>query len=122
MPLAFEPLYVSLPVERAMNINRYPQLHEACRELTSTPSPNRKPIMHWLKMRSSLMLFSAAIILIGAARAQAVGGVWNVDADGNWSTPGNWLSNIIADGTDSTATFNIDITAPRTVSVDTART
>lgn len=78
--------------------------------------------MHWLRKRSSQILFSAAIVLIGAAHAHAVGGIWNVDADGNWSNAGNWLSGIIADGTDSTATFNNDITAPRTVSVDTART
>jgi fibronectin-binding autotransporter adhesin len=77
--------------------------------------------MNWLRKRSSLIVFSTAIVLIGAAHAHAVGGIWNVDADGDWSNAGNWLSGTIADGTDSTATFNINNTAPRTVSVDTAR-
>lgn len=49
-------------------------------------------------------------------------GTWNVDAGGNWSTSTNWLSNQIADGATFTANFTNNITAARTVTLDTTRT
>src|SRR5262245_20902843 len=48
-------------------------------------------------------------------------GTWTFDADGNWSDPGNWDSGIVADGTGSFAGFS-NITASRTVTLDTNRT
>lgn len=51
-------------------------------------------------------------------------GTW-IDATtgGLWSTPGNWLGNIIADGQDATADFStLNITADNTVHLNSART
>lgn len=56
----------------------------------------------------------------GDALAQTRGS-WNVDADGLWSVNANWLNNTIAGGISGTATFANDITATRTVTLDTAR-
>ena len=30
------------------------------------------------------------LVLLGAVRARAAGGTWNVDASGNWSTAADW--------------------------------
>lgn len=49
-------------------------------------------------------------------------GTWNVDASGNWSLATNWLSNVIADGAGSSANFTNNISADRTVTLDTSRT
>jgi autotransporter-associated beta strand protein len=57
-----------------------------------------------------------------ATPAIAVDGTWNPDAGGNWSLGTNWVSSTIADGTDGTANFVRNITATRTVTVDTPRT
>jgi fibronectin-binding autotransporter adhesin len=48
-------------------------------------------------------------------------GSWNVDADGLWSVSSNWLNNTIAGGVSGSATFANNITATRTVTLDTAR-
>jgi hypothetical protein len=52
------------------------------------------------------------------------GPTWNVDAAGNWTVAGNWTSNPnpAPNGIDASASFGPIITAPRTVTVDTART
>ena len=63
-------------------------------------------------------LFSA--LVAGPALAQTRGS-WNVDADGLWSGTSNWLNNTIAGGVSGTATFANNITATRTVTLDTAR-
>jgi fibronectin-binding autotransporter adhesin len=66
---------------------------------------------------------AAAILLalvLGEA-AHADDGTWTVDADGNWSDPGNWDSGTVADGTGFFAGFS-NITASRTVTLDTNRT
>jgi fibronectin-binding autotransporter adhesin len=47
-------------------------------------------------------------------------GTWAVDASGNWSLATNWSGSTIADGADSTANFTNNITATRTVTLDTA--
>lgn len=49
-------------------------------------------------------------------------GTWAVDASGNWSTTGNWSGGTVADGATFTANFTNNITATRTVTVDTVRT
>lgn len=49
-------------------------------------------------------------------------GTWAVDADGLWSTPTNWVGGAVAEGAGFTADFSrVDITADRTVWVDTPR-
>ena len=63
-------------------------------------------------------LFSA--LVAGPALAQTKGS-WNVDADGLWSGTSNWLNNTVAGGISGTATFANNITANRTVNLDTAR-
>jgi fibronectin-binding autotransporter adhesin len=65
-----------------------------------------------------------ALLLLAVARpSPAADGSWNVDVDGNWSTAGNWLGNIIADGAGNTAYFTNDISlGARTVTLDSVRT
>lgn len=46
---------------------------------------------------------------------------WNVDASGNWSASGNWIGGV-PNSVDATANFGTVITAPRTVTVDSAQT
>ncbi len=69
-------------------------------------------------------LKSLALLILLAANttSHAADGVWNVDADGTWTTPANWLGNVIADGAGSTAYFTNDITTLRTVTLAAAQT
>jgi len=51
------------------------------------------------------------------------GGVWTSDASGNWSASSNWTNGVVANGVGFTADFgSLDITADRTVTLDSART
>ena len=51
------------------------------------------------------------------------GGIWIQDANGNWGTSNNWSSGLIANGVSFIADFStINITAYRTVTLDSART
>ncbi len=55
----------------------------------------------------------------------AASGTWTNTAGGTWAlaSPSNWLDNIVATGSDSTANFNtLNITADTTVNLDSART
>ena len=65
-------------------------------------------------------LIPACLILVASlASSYGQSGTWTNDASGLWSNPANWLNGVVADGTDSTADFStIDITAPRTVTLD----
>ncbi len=56
----------------------------------------------------------------GPALAQTKGS-WNVNADGLWSGSSNWLNNTIGGGIGGVATFANDITATRTITLDTNR-
>ncbi|MDD4018578.1 MAG: autotransporter-associated beta strand repeat-containing protein [Kiritimatiellae bacterium] len=47
-----------------------------------------------------------------------VSAAWDLDADGGWSTPGNWTGGSAPTGTTGTATFGNVITASRTVTLD----
>ena len=67
-------------------------------------------------------LASAIAAMLVTQSAHAAAGTWNVDANGLWSLNTNWLNSIIADGSGFTANFTNDITADRTVSLDSART
>lgn len=58
----------------------------------------------------------AAFMSAGAACADS--GTWNVDAGGNWETPGNWLNGTVAGGSGYSADFNSkDITDDRTITL-----
>ncbi len=74
-------------------------------------------------IRTLTLAAAVAIIASGLAQpARAQNGTWNVDADGLWSVPGNWLNGIVADGAGNSADFSaIPITAERTVILDTSR-
>lgn len=66
-------------------------------------------------------------LILSALLSQAshgADGTWNIDDNGIWSTANsNWLDDIVADDVGFTANFiTLDITADRTVSVDTERT
>jgi autotransporter-associated beta strand protein len=49
-------------------------------------------------------------------------GTWITDGNGNWSDPANWQDGKVAEGLDKTAFFTANITAARTVTLDSART
>ncbi len=68
-------------------------------------------------MPSLLLAALLGASLSGPALAQ--NGSWNVDADGLWSGTTNWLNNTIGQGVGGTATFANNITATRTVTLDT---
>lgn len=76
-----------------------------------------------MKPTSSFRHFLSAIgsSLIAISSAFAADGTWNVDANGLWSAAGNWTPGI-ADGSGFTANFTNNITADRTVSLDSDRT
>lgn len=71
--------------------------------------------------RIPFALGSAIAAMLATQVAHAQTSTWNVDADGLWSAPGNWSSGV-ANGSGSTANFTNNITADRTVSLDSART
>jgi fibronectin-binding autotransporter adhesin len=75
--------------------------------------------MHGIRLAglaSALMVALAAGPALGQTR-----GTWNVDADGTWSVTSNWLSSAVAGGVGGTANFTNNITATRTVTLDTSR-
>jgi autotransporter-associated beta strand protein len=80
-----------------------------------------KPLRLISRSRARGIHLSALSLCIAPALF-AVDGTWNVDDNGTWSTPGNWVSDTIADGSGFTANFTNDITADRTVSLDGDRT
>ncbi|MBU6327381.1 MAG: autotransporter-associated beta strand repeat-containing protein, partial [Verrucomicrobia bacterium] len=81
-----------------------------------------KPKKHSIVGNCTLTLLCAALI---NHSAEAASGTWNLDGNSVWNvaTDPPWAGAIIADGTGDTAYFStIDITADRTVSLDTVRT
>src|SRR5262245_7978496 len=50
----------------------------------------------------------------GPATAQT----WNLNANGNWGTAGNWTPTTVPNAIDATATLGTVITVPRTVTLD----
>jgi autotransporter-associated beta strand protein len=59
-----------------------------------------------------------ARLFAGTASAQDVTAAWNQDIAGNWSDGANWSGGIAATGVTGVAYFTNDITAARTVTVD----
>ena len=75
--------------------------------------------MHGIRLAG---LASALMVALAAGPALAqTRGTWNVDADGTWSVTTNWLNNTVAGGVSGTANFTNNITATRTVTLDTSR-
>jgi MYXO-CTERM domain-containing protein len=64
-----------------------------------------------------LVVFTGFAIL--ATPALALDGSWNVDTDGNYNDTANWLGGTLGIGNGFTATFANDITATRTVTLET---
>jgi autotransporter-associated beta strand protein len=64
-------------------------------------------------------IFACALM---QSRVQAASGTWNVNNAGNWSAGANWLGGTIANDANSTANFVFNITANRTVTLDSSRT
>ena len=75
-----------------------------------------------LHARLWFLLLASSAALAAMQSANAADGTWALDGNGTWSTPGNWVSDIIADGSTSAAFFTNNITADRTVSLDGDRT
>ena len=73
----------------------------------------KNPLRHFLAL--------AGGSLLAVTSAHAADGAWNVGADGLWNDAGNWTPGI-ADGSGFTAYFTNDITAERTVGLDSDRT
>jgi autotransporter-associated beta strand protein len=46
-------------------------------------------------------------------------GTWTLNGNGNWSTPGNWQNNAIADGVGATAHFTLSLSSNRNFTFDT---
>ena len=70
---------------------------------------------------------TAVALVMGISQAHAASDSWNVNASGNWITPGNWLSGTQVPGSTTTdnsdvATFSFTLaTSAKTVTVDTTR-
>src|ERR1035437_5963412 len=73
-------------------------------------------------MRLFLLFLTVALFLGASVLAHAASGSWSVDTNGNWSDPTKWIGGTVADGAGNTATFNVNITANRTTTLDSART
>jgi fibronectin-binding autotransporter adhesin len=72
--------------------------------------------------RLSLLRAASAMALVTSPALHAASGTWNVDANGNWSLATNWAGSVIADASSFSANFTFNITADRTVTLDTSRT
>ena len=74
------------------------------------------------KKQNPFLIAIAAGLVATSSNIHAADGTWNVDANGLWSGAGNWSASTIADGAGFIANFTNNITADRTVSLDTDRT
>ncbi len=75
------------------------------------------PMMNHKRTIKILSTMIAAATLTTEVKAA----IWNVDADGSWSVASNW-SGGVPTGTDAVADINFNITANRTVTLDSPRT
>jgi len=67
-------------------------------------------------------LLTAVLWLGLAGTGHTASGVWSTNTNGNWSDNTKWVGGMVADGAGNTATFNTNITALRTVTVDASHT
>jgi autotransporter-associated beta strand protein len=90
--------------------------------LTGTPTPSDSGTNIFTVRVTDTAGASAFAGLVNNTVAFNANGLWNVDADGNWSDTNNWSGNSVANGAGSTADFNnINITSDRTVTLDSSR-
>ncbi|CAN5340638.1 hypothetical protein BH09VER1_BH09VER1_27440 [soil metagenome] len=81
------------------------------------------PFSFLIPKRSVALALGSAGAWLLANSSFAQSGTWNVNANGLWSTTGNWAAGVVATGSDNTADFGqVDLTADRTVTLDSART
>lgn len=76
-------------------------------------------------MKTSFLIQPALAVMTSLAVVQNLGaadGKWNADASDNWSTASRWTNSQVADGINSTASFSYNITAARTVTLNSSRT
>ncbi|MEY2502818.1 MAG: hypothetical protein QOI07_3152 [Verrucomicrobiota bacterium] len=72
---------------------------------------------------SDLVRYSSAGSPLVPSSPSSTDGTWTSTASGNWGTPANWQSNVIADGAGATAHFDLtNISSDVTVNLDTSRT
>ncbi len=86
-----------------------------------------EPCVLWFRgTYTSYTSFNTAIVGLFTTKipqTNAASGTWIADADGLWSDTNNWSGGVPADGAGNTADFStLDITADRTVTLDTSRT
>jgi autotransporter-associated beta strand protein len=104
---------------------------EAIDMRTTKPAPTHLPLAAGLHRAASVTSFqparavaavAASLLLLAAGSARAADGNWTNDAAGNWSDATKWSSNPTVPGTAAgdTVGLNNDITADRTVTIDTA--
>jgi autotransporter-associated beta strand protein len=74
------------------------------------------------KKQNPFLIAIALGLVATTSTTHAADGTWSVDANGLWSGAGNWSASTIADGAGFIANFTNNITADRTVSLDTDRT
>ncbi len=81
------------------------------RHLTSPPKRWKRPIL----------AVGAACFSLWAIKASGVSDLWNFDGAGilNWSQSANWLLGTPPNGAGDTASFNFNISADRTINLDT---
>ncbi len=86
-----------------------------------------KPSLRLTSLVPSARLGLAAALALAGLQAHAADGTWIIAPAGttavNWSSAGLWSGGTVADGAGFTASFTgVDITAAKTVTLDTART
>jgi len=69
----------------------------------------------------ALLAIAVPALLATSANGAGADGMWS-DTNGSWGTKGNWSGDKIADGADKTATFNLNMGADLTVTLDSNRT
>lgn len=70
------------------------------------------------RRRSTLKVLMTSSALIAASVCGAQAQTWNVDANGNWGTAGNWTPATVPNSFNATATLGAAITADRTITLD----